>query len=177
EELKKSSSRALEEEDLPPEGTSDPEREGEIKGIMKDFMEIDTSPGKKLSRSSAEEVKRKLVRFFEMFPPMNQLNESRTHFEKGNRLLEEGKRDGALREYRLSLSQAIRIGKVHSDLGKALEKIGTTLGKGVGKKDLKDLHEKALELYDEGDLMGCARTISAIKDMMAALNGQDRKEM
>jgi len=177
EELKLSSSKALEEgEDLPPIGSSDPEREGEIKGIMKDFMEIDTSPRKKLSRSSAEEVKRKLVRFFEIFPPMNQLNESRTHFEKGNRLLDEGEQDRALKEYRLSLTQAIRIGKVHSDLGKALEKIETRLGKGIGRKDIRDHYEKARELFGEGDLMGCARAISSVKDMMAVLNDQDQGE-
>ncbi|MGA1848056.1 MAG: hypothetical protein ACMUHB_01825 [Thermoplasmatota archaeon] len=172
EELKKSSSRALEDEEQTASALDapDPEREGEIQGIMEDFIEIDTSSLKKDPKHTAEEVKDKLERFFEMFPPMNQLTESRTHYDNGNRLLKKGEEEEAIKEYRLSLSQAIRIGKVHSDLGKALNTVQKTLVKGVGGDDIRSLYEQAQELYGEGDLMGCARTISNIKDMMAAMN-------
>ncbi|MGA1873319.1 MAG: tetratricopeptide repeat protein [Thermoplasmatota archaeon] len=161
EKLKKSDSKALDEV---------PILDGEAGEMIEDMLDIDTSMEKK-ETVEAEHVREKLVAFFRRFPLMLQLDEVKSHFKKGEELLKDGKDDEALKEYRVAMSTAIKVGKIHMDMGKKLTTVRSTLNRlsesGYENWEAEDLYQEASTLFKEGDLLGCARTIKSIRDALA----------
>jgi hypothetical protein len=165
EKLKESDSKALSEEAPPP---------GDNMGEMiEDIMEIDTSVNKKDSEMEVEMVRDKLKLFFEKFPMMSQLDEAKSKFDKGDELLKKDDKIGALDEYRTAMSIAIKIGKVHMDMNKALVTVRSTLDKlkkkGFENGNAEDLYNEGCLLLKEGDLSGCARTIKSIREELSKM--------
>jgi hypothetical protein len=165
EKLKKSRSQALADKESP--------SKDDVVELIEDIQEIDTSVKKKDQALEAEKVREKLKAFFDRFPMMAQLDDARSHFEKGEKLLEKGKSAGAVKEYRVAMSIAIKIGKVHMDMTKALKTVRTTLDKlkkkGFESGGAEDLYSEGKTLLKEGDLLGCARTIKSIREELAKM--------
>ncbi|MGA1866569.1 MAG: tetratricopeptide repeat protein [Thermoplasmatota archaeon] len=138
--------------------------------IIEDMMEIDTSMERKEVVDS-EKVRQKLLLFFDRFPIMLKLDAVRSHFERGEKLFKSGSDGDALIEYRVAMSTAIKIGKVHMDMGKKLATVFSTLSrlreKGYESLEAEELYRHAISLFREGDLLGCARTIKSIRDALA----------
>jgi hypothetical protein len=141
--------------------------------MMEDIKEIDTSFKKKDESVEAVKVREKLKLFFDKFPMMSQLDEARSRFENGEALLEKGKKSEAIREYRVAMSIAIKIGKVHTDMRKALKTVRATLDKlrkkGFESGVAEDLYNEGNLLLNEGDLLGCARTIKSIREELTRM--------
>jgi len=162
EKLKESESRAL-------KGKA-PKQESEAGTMIEDILEIDTSIEKK-EKVDAEQVREKLIAFFKRFPLMMQLDEVKVHFKKGEKLFKDNKEKQALKEYREAMSTAIKVGKVHMEMGKKLGTVRATLTKlkdsGYENWEAEDLYQEASTLFKEGDLLGCARAIKSIRDALA----------
>jgi hypothetical protein len=162
EKLKESDSRALKEDAKIIDGGAGT--------IIEGMLEIDTSIEKK-EKVDAEQVREKLIAFFKRFPLMMQLDEVNIHFKKGEKLLKSDKEEEALKEYREAMSTAIKVGKVHMDMGKKLGTVRATLTKlkesGYENWEAEDLYQEASTLFKEGDLLGCARAIKSIRDALA----------
>jgi hypothetical protein len=165
EKLKKSDSKALSEEAPPPSDNMDE--------MMEDILEIDTSVNKKDSEMQVEMVRDKLKLFFEKFPKMSQLDEAKSKFDSGENLLEKDDKTGAMDEYRAAMSIAVKIGKVHMDMNKALATVRSTLDKlkkkGFENGNAEDLYNEGFMLLKEGDLSGCARTIKSIREELSKM--------
>ncbi|MGA1793224.1 MAG: tetratricopeptide repeat protein [Thermoplasmatota archaeon] len=162
EKLKESHSKALEEDS--------PLLDGGAGTMIEDMLEIDTSIEKK-EKVDAEQVREKLIAFFKRFPLMMQLEEVKVHFKKAEDLLKNGKKKEALFEYREAMTTAIKVGKIHMEMGKKLGTVRATLTKlkdsGYENWEAEDLYQEASTLFKEGDLLGCARAIKSIRDALA----------
>ena len=166
EKLKESDSKALSDKVPLPDNSVDE--------MMEDILEIDTSVRKKDNSVEAENVREKLKLFFDKFPMMSQLDEAKSKFENGEELLKKNDKTGAIDEYRAAMSIAIKIGKVHMDMNKALATVRTTLNKlkkkGFKSGDAEGLYNEGCMLLKEGDLLGCARTIKSIREELSKLD-------
>ncbi|MGA1819672.1 MAG: tetratricopeptide repeat protein [Thermoplasmatota archaeon] len=162
EKLKESHSKAL-------KGNS-PIGDGGAGTMIEDMLEIDTSIEKK-EKVDAEQVREKLIAFFKRFPLMMQLEEVNVHFKKAEELLKDEEEEEALNEYREAMATAIKVGKVHMEMGRKLGTVRATLTKlkdsGYENWEAEDLYQEASTLFKEGDLLGCARAIKSIRDALA----------
>ena len=79
----------------------------------------------------------------------------------------------ARKEFRIAISSALKICRVHSEMGRALAKIGKTL-EGVERKGMKvdgimKLYDKASDEYHHGNLVECTETIGKIKESLRSI--------
>jgi tetratricopeptide (TPR) repeat protein len=180
EQLKRTESFALKEP--APDLTKETERDGpkgrvqssdqQYACMMDEFLELDTSPKAKTREKDANEIRKKLECFFEKLPPNLRIDEAKAFYKKGVTLIEIDDSSGAIREFRLAISSAIKIGKLHADLSKALKTVRGTMDKqtSVGQEFLRieKLYLKADEALDQGSLEDCAKFIKAIRNLLAA---------
>ena len=139
-----------------------------INDLMEDFLDIDlTFPG---SASSKEinSMKKRLETLFNRMPNLYQLNEARHLYREGVKDLEKGKEAKAKREFKMAVSNAIKVCKIHLDIGKTLFRVGKNLkGAKSGGYDVSEvgkLYKRAVEEYKVGKLVQCAKTIRKIKE-------------
>ena len=87
--------------------------------------------------------------------------------------MEEGRETDARREFKVATSTARQIVKVHTDMGKALSTVRSTLkqarARGLDVMDGLKLFKRAREEYAEGKLVECAQTIRSIKEILMGL--------
>jgi hypothetical protein len=140
--------------------------------MMDEFLELETSPKAKTREKDANEIRKKLECFFEKLPANLKIDEARSFYKKGITLMEIDDSSGAIREFRLAISSAIKIGKLQADLSKALMTVRGTMDKqtSVGTEFLRieKLYLKADEALNQGSLEDCAKFIKAIRNLLAA---------
>ncbi|MFW3147000.1 MAG: tetratricopeptide repeat protein [Thermoplasmatota archaeon] len=172
EELRRSDSKALgdPEEPFVIWDISDSEEvpSGKLVNEMEDLLEIDISVQPQAGvKIDIRKLREKLVGFLDKLPPLPQLNEARDYLDKGDESLSNNDEDSSFEHYRRSLGIAIKVGRVHADMAKALKTVKTTLHKmkekGRVSKGAEKLYKEAEALFKKGDLLGCAKTIKGIK--------------
>lgn len=171
EELKKNRSKALEEGTVPDvlwvEG-GDPKRKLPDPVLeLEDLADLDTSVRRVDLKEDVERARKRLIDFFDKFPDLPQLEEAKEQFLRGEKALEVNDLSKAIGEFHLAISNAIKVGRVHAEMGRHLRTVGKTLSrlkeKGIVDKNAEKLYSEAEDLYKKGDHLGCARKFRSIK--------------
>ncbi len=139
-----------------------------ISGIMDEAIEMDRTSQKSVSpEQSAKNAKKKLETFYGKLPKNLRLDESMSFYGRGLAHLQRGDHPGALREFRLAISSAVKVTKLHMEITRALLSIDRELSKrrkrGMADREMESLFNKAEESFMNGQLARCAKFIKAIK--------------
>jgi len=140
---------------------------------MEGLLDLDTSAHSSKVVSDTEKLKEKLEELFSRLPDLQQLSDAKYHYLEGVKSLDNRKEAQARKEFKVAISSALKICKVHSEMGRALTKIKKTL-EGVGRKGMKVdlimvLYDKAANEYRQGSLVECTETISEIKESLRSI--------
>ena len=163
------SSAVFEEED--PRSSKKPEGDRrKLDALMEDFLDLDTTYSKITASKDVIRAREKLERMFKKLPHIKALKDPLAHYEKGVSYLDKDKECQARSEFKAATSTALKVLKVHKDIDLALKTLRATLDKakdsGLYLKEPEEVFTRAREHYDNGDLMGSARAIRKIRDIL-----------
>ncbi|MGA1821297.1 MAG: tetratricopeptide repeat protein [Thermoplasmatota archaeon] len=149
------------------------ETERRVQTLMEGLLDLDTSAGSLKVESDTDKLKKKLEDLFSRMPDLHQLSDSKYHYLEGVKYLDNMNEAKARKEFKVAISSALKICKVHSEMGKALAKIKKTLEgvkeKGMNVNGIMKLYEKASIEYHQGRLVECTETIGKIKESLRSI--------
>jgi tetratricopeptide (TPR) repeat protein len=167
--LKRAESASL----IAPTGKVEPagaEKEVQVMDLMDDFLDLDVTTKTSTTKEDIEKVRGRLDSLFARMPPLTQLEDSKSHYAEGCRSMQEGKSPKALREFKTAISSAVKVCKMHADIGKALQKLKVKIdaetGKGKELNDLLTLYGNAMSLYRSGNLEDTPKLIREIAEAL-----------
>jgi hypothetical protein len=138
-----------------------------LDNIMNEMQGMDREDVENTPKVHAERIKKKLDEFYGKLPDNLQLDESMTHYGRGVAFLQRDDHISSLREFRISISSAVKMTKLHKEITKAMVSIDKELAKRrkVGQDDqkLNRVFNKAEEALGQGRLSDCATLIKVMK--------------
>lgn len=141
-----------------------------LDALMEDFLDLDTTYNKISASKDVIRAREKLERMFEKLPHIKALKDPQSHYEKGVSYLNKGNEPQARAEFKAATSTALKVLKVHKDIDLALKTLRATLDRakdsGLYLKEPEEVFTIARNHYDNGDLMGSARAIRKIRDIL-----------
>jgi iron-sulfur cluster repair protein YtfE (RIC family) len=140
---------------------------------MRGLLDLDTSTRSSRKESDTDKLKKKLEGLFSRMPDLHQLSDAKYHYLEGVKYLENMNEAKARKEFKIAITSALKICRVHSEMGKALAKIKKTLDgvekKGMNVTGIMKLYEKASREYHQGNLVECTETIGEIKESLRSI--------
>jgi hypothetical protein len=146
------------------------ERVAQVRDLMDDFMDLDVDAKTTASKEDIDKVKDRLDKLFARMPSLKQLDDSRAHYDEGCKNMESGKSAKALREFKVAISSAVKVCKLHADIGKALQKLKIKIDaeseKGAQTQEVKKIYERAVLQYKSGNLEEAPKLIREVAEAL-----------
>jgi len=146
------------------------ERARQVRDLMDDFIDLDTTTKTSSTKEDIERIKTRLETLFTRMPPLEQLEDAKGHYAEGCKHMESGKSSRALKEFRTAISSAVKVCKLHADIGKALQKLKVKMeeegAKGVDVTETGVLLGRASMLYRSGNLEETPKVIREIAERL-----------
>lgn len=165
-----------------PEFQADPLNEGSVDGqtrpgaisnIVDDFVDLDVDVKSTSSMEDIERIKNRLDSLFARLPQLAQLEESKGHYSEGIKHIGSGKSTRALREFKIAISSALKVCKMHADIGKALQRLKLRMEeentRGKDMTSAKLIYGRAILQYKAGNLEEAPKSIRELADELKRL--------
>ncbi|MDG6224952.1 MAG: tetratricopeptide repeat protein [Candidatus Thermoplasmatota archaeon] len=144
-----------------------------ISNIVDDFVDLDVDAKMTSSMEDIQRIKNRLDSLFARLPQIAQLEESKGHYSEGVRHIASGKSTPALREFKIAISSALKVCKMHADIGKALQRLKLRMeeesAKGKDINNAKAIYSRASAEYRSGKLEDAPKSIRKLADELKML--------
>ncbi len=141
-----------------------------LNGMVSEMMDMEVQPQTSTPMKNAEKAREKLESFYSKLPANLRLEESMSLYTRGLSHLENGDHVGALRQFRLAISSAVKMTKLHSEITKAILSLDKELSirrkRGDPNAKGEKLFFKAEAALKSGNLAECAILIKQMKNEM-----------
>jgi tetratricopeptide (TPR) repeat protein len=138
-----------------------------LSGMVDEMMDMEVQPQTSTPMKNAEKAKEKLESFYAKLPANLKLDESMALYARGLSHMQKGDHVGALRQFRLAISSAVKMTRLHTEITKAITSLDRELSmrrkKGEPNSRGEKLYIRAESALKAGNLTECATLIKEMK--------------
>ena len=138
-----------------------------LNGMVDEMMDMEVQPQTSTPMKNAERAKEKLESFYSKLPANLKLDESMALYARGISHMQNGDNVGALRQFRLAISSAVKMTRLHTEITKAISSLDRELStrrkRGEPNPKGEKLYIRAEVALKAGNLAECATLIKEMK--------------